>query len=790
MRVPLSLLEQLVEIPVEVEDLAALMNGRIAEVEQILRFPSQEALADVRVIRLNQKLESDGTWGLWTAQSHEGETHIVVGEEHQVQAKGLYAAVIAGGKTPGGTTVEPRQVGPYESQGMLVSEAMIGIGEDATRPISVVEAQPGAAIHEVLDLDDVILEFDLEPNRPDLFSLIGMARDLSAIFNVPMSAPPALSPSEWEMLPPDELSVNIQATDKVHRYAGLEVTGVAVGPSPQWLQNAVRKLGMRPINNVVDSANLAMLELGQPMHTFDRACLNTREIGLRMAHPDETITTLDGEERTLTDECLLVTDGDTPIALAGVMGDATSGITTTTTNLLIESACFDMAVVRRCSRRLSLRTESSLRFEKGLPASQVLPATARLAWLLAEHGGAQVKVGRLVDSYPNKSEPKTIRFSTQVARDRLGMEVDDETIRRRFEHLGFQVAEDWTVTVPDFRPDVSIQADLNEEVGRIHGYEHVVAEAPSAPLEVPRANSVYTKGFALRQALAGAGFDEVYLGLWVGEEEVADYGLDPESLLELKNPLASNLRWFRPTTLPDILKALQLNRKNHERVALFEIGKIYLRTPEGINERHHLSGGLAAAGKDPNGQRFYEVRDALVGALDTLGIQVQTSRTPSADWMQPDCFHPGRSMALEVRGNQVGFVGEIHPRLVAKADFNEPPVTFHLDLQALLEERPPIRQFAPPPRFPSVEYHLNVLTPENTWVEDVLNLVQEANLEHFQTGGLRSVYSGDGVPSGHKRLTLELVFNHPDRSLTHEEAGDQLQRLKPLLQKNGLTVEL
>jgi phenylalanyl-tRNA synthetase beta chain len=347
------------------------------------------------------------------------------------------------------------------------------------------------------------------------------------------------------------------------------------------------------------------------------------------------------------------------------------------------------------------------------------------------------------------------------------------------------------VTVPDTRPDLHIQADLNEEVGRIHGYEHVVAEAPSAALEVPRENPVYTKGFAVRRALAGAGLDEVYLGIWVGEEEVETFSLDKDRLLELKNPLASNLCWFRPTALPDVLGALHLNRKNQERVGLFEIAKIYWRGEEGqVVERHHISGGLSTPGKDEAGARFYTARDAVVGALEALGTEPALHRGDPAQWMMVSCFHPGRVAMLSVEGVAVAIVGELHPSLVGRLGLEEAPVTFHVDLEALLPLRAPIRRFVPPPRFPSVEYHLNVLAPEKTWAEDVLSLVSKAQLAHLQTQRLQAVYTGQGVPEGRKRLTLELVFNHPERSLTHEEARTEMERLRPHLEANGLDVEM
>lgn len=790
MRVPVSLLKSFVNIPVSVEELADLMNGRIAEVEHILRFPSREALRDVSVARLLEVEDENEEWALWRCELPQGIRRIVVGKKYNVAAGETYAAIPEGGQTPSGEKVSAREVGGFTSEGMLVSESMLGIGEESAQPLSFgPDIDPSTHPYDLLQLDDAVLEFDLEPNRPDLFSLLGMARDLSAIFNSGLCRPTQVS-TDWEALPESDLRVDLHDANRVQRYAGLEVSGVAVGPSPQWLQNAVRKLGMRPINNVVDAANLAMLEFGQPMHTFDRASLKTSTIGLRMAREGEAITTLDGEERSLTDECLLVTDGDTPIALAGIMGDAHSEIVPTTTDLFIESATFDMATVRRASRRLSLRTESSLRFEKGLPTSQVIPAMARLAQLLTDVGGAHVRIGRSLDVFPSPPAPKVLDFSPDEARARMGMPVPDETIRARFERLGIKIDDRWKAVLPDFRPDLNIQADLNEEVGRIQGYESVVAEPPAAPLHPPRENPIYTKGFKLRAAFNGAGFDEVYLGIWVGEQEISDYRLNREVLLDLKNPLTSDLTHFRPTALPDLLKAVGLNRKSHDTVRLFEIAKVYQRTDGAIDERHHLSGAWSSSGADVDGARFYQTRDALLDALSSIGAQVTLSRPAElAERWHLHTFHPGRWAALSVDSQVVGILGEIHPAWVKLADLPEAPVTFHVDLQSLLDSRPAVPRFSAPARYPSVEYHLNVLAPSKAYVQDVLAHIEAAALPCLIRHTLRAVYTGQGVPEGQKRLTLELEFNHAQRSLTHEETLSQVQSLRPRLENAGLVVE-
>ncbi|HJN77175.1 MAG TPA: phenylalanine--tRNA ligase subunit beta [Myxococcota bacterium] len=784
MRVPVSLLGKLVDIPpgVSVEELADLMNGRISEVEGIHRFPSRESFVGVVIARLVEVADSGDDYDRWLAAHSGGSIHLVVGNKHGVLAGQRYAAVLAGSTTPLGEPVLARPVEGLASDGMLLSEATAGIGADAAHPLGFgPDVEDDADPFDALQLDDVVLEFDLEPNRSDLYSLLGMARDVAAIFGTDVHEPPAAS-TDWAQL--KDVAIDIR-TENCSRYLALQIHDLEVGPSPQWLQNAVRKLGMRPITNIVDAANLAMLELGQPLHTFDRRQLKTGVIGLRMATDGESITTLDGVQRSLTSECMLVTDGDEPVALAGVMGDLHSEIGDDTTDVLVESAAFDMFTVRRCSRRLALRTEASLRFEKGLPESGVHRGAARLARLLTEVGGPSVRVGAAVDEWPSPREAVTVAFSPDEARARIGMDVPDALIRARFEKLGFEVDESWNVLVPDFRPDIDIQETLNEEVGRIHGYEHVVAELPTAPLAAPRDNPVFTKGFALRRALTGLGFDEVYLGQWIGDAEVQRYGLPLETLLELKNPLVEHYRFFRPSSLPDLVEAVRLNRKSLSSVRLFEIAKIYGRVDGQLVERHHLSGAVAEGDLD---RAFYAARDAVLAALGLLGVEVSVELGAAPGWCLPRCFHPSRQAVLTSGGAVIGFLGELHPTLASELDLGAPFTAFHVDFEALLSGVPETPRFTPPPRFPSIEIHVNVLAPARHLASTLLEQVAEVGLQRLVRHSVRDVYAGRGVPEGCKRVTVELEFNHPERSLTQEEVLSEVRRLDGALA--GLTVEI
>lgn len=747
MRVPLSLLRRFVPVTVDVETLARTLNARVSEVEHIHRFPARAAFAGVRILEAMAPEAGRDEHTRWRMRGTDGETAIVVGDRFGIRPGDRCAAVLGGASLPDGTRVEARAVAGLDSRGVLVSEAMLGIGKDAVRPLRfapdvALEADPWDA----LELDDVVLEFDLEPHRPDLYSLLGVARDVGAIWHLPLTAPPIADLSNVPPLTTPALDLR---TPRARAYLALGVTGVTVAPSPQWLQNAVRKLGVRSINNVVDAANLAMFEYGQPLHTFDRARLHSDVIALRMAAPGEPITTLDGVERTLTDECLLVCDGERPVAIAGVMGDATSEVHEGTTEVVVESAAFDMAAVRRASRRLSLRTEASLRFEKGLPISSLAPAAARLAHLLAEVAGARITgIARAGES----TAPRRIAVDRDYIRGRLGMPIGDAEIDAILGALGLSPEGD----VPEFRPDLRIPEDLTEEIGRIHGYEHVVSEPPRMALVSPRANPLVVAAARARRLFTAHGWDEVYLPVWIGDDEVRTWELDPAGLVALINPIAENYRYFRSTALPALLEAVVQNRKELPRFALFEVGRIYARGADGrVRERAHLAG--MALGGD-----LLALRDVLAA----LGPgELRREAGPH--------FHPGRSFRL----GEWAEAGELHPRLVRAAGLREAPIAFSVDLEAI--PAVPAVRCAPAPRFPSIEVDLNVTVGPRVEAAAVLGALPA--LASLQSVGVVDVYP---LPEG-RRLTLRLVFNAGDRSMTQEEGLARLGEARAALEAHG-----
>ena len=745
MRVPLSLLQQLAPVELDdtltVDELARLMNARVSEVEHVHRHAID--LSAFEVVR--------NTAGRWEAR---------------------------------------------HADGRPATEADLGIGDDTKDPVvlgpDLAAADEAPDLRTALDLDDPVIEFDLEPNRPDLFSLAGMARDACAIWGVDFQEL-TLAASDWAPL--EGISIDVQATELVPRYCALEVSGLQVGPSPQWLQNAVRKLGMRPINNIVDSANLVMLELGEPMHTFDRRQIRSGTIGLRRARQDETITTLDGVERKLNPDILLVTDGDRPVALAGIMGSAESGVQPDTTELIIEAAAFDMGNVRFASRRLGLRTEASLRFEKGLPASGVKPALARLALVLQQVGGPNVTIGGFVDYWPEPEAPRVVSLDPDRVRRRMGMDVPTDRMAEILTVLGCQVRPSEAgleVVLPDHRPDLRIHEDLEEEVGRIHGYEHVVSALPTAQVAPVTHNPRIQKATQVRDVLSAHGLAEVHLGAWVNAATLETWSLSQDDVVTLKNPLTQDWTTFRPTAWPMVATAVRENRKHFERFGLYEVAQRYRRGADGkVDEQPHLSGAIASPGDDPAGARFYTARDAVLAVCDELGRPVTVDGLKATElpgWMAPHCLHPARAAVILAEGVAIGIVGELHPAMVRTLGLREAPVLFALDLAPLYGHVPALIRYTPPPRFPSVEAHVNVRAPRRLYAADVLAEISAPGLVRST---VRDVWTGAGVGSDEKRLTLELEFNHPDRSLTHEEVAARLKTLKSQIEAGGrLQVEI
>jgi phenylalanyl-tRNA synthetase beta chain len=699
---------------------------------------------------------------------------------------------------PGGQRIEQAKLRGVESAGMLCSARELGLSEDASGLLLLDrDIAPGTPLAKALGLDDVLLEVNVTPNRPDALSHVGIAREVAALLGQQVRMPaPRLA--EGGGAAADAVKVRIEAPEKCPRYAARVVEGVRIGPSPAWLARRLEACGVRSISNVVDATNFVLLELGHPLHAFDLDKVAGHEIVVRTARPGERITTLDGKERALDPDDLLIADRDRGSALAGVMGGGDSEISATTTRVLLESAFFQPGGVRRTSRRHGLKTEASYRFERGGDPGMVMPAVDRCAALIAELSGGTVRKG-VVDAYPRPWQAAEVRLRWHRPAEILGMDVPREDARRILVGLGFAErsadGEGATFAVPSWRVDVSLEEDLVEEIVRTQGYDAIPETLPAGAVETP-AEPVEAQAIArIRGALEGAGFSEAVNFSFVGERDLAPLdhrvragdGTREVLGIRLKNPISAELALMRTSLVPSLLRNAATNlRQRVEDVRLYELARTYVPHPAGAGvdtpaaEALQVSGVLVgrrspvswATGGDP--VDFYDAKAAVAAVLDTLGIE-GVRWTPRGG----PALHPRHSARIEVgegpTAEVLGEVGEVHPRVAEAFELPRGVLAFELRVEALVRRARLVPRYRPIPRFPAVLRDLAVVIDEGVRAADVLGAVREEPLVEDAT--VFDVYRGAPIPPGRKNLALAIRYRAADRTLTDAEADEVHRRI-------------
>jgi len=590
-------------------------------------------------------------------------------------APGILAPVaLPGTSLPNGTLLEAGIIRGQRSEGMLCSAAELGLGEDAAGIMVLKANLPiGAALNTALALSDPVLEIDLTPNRADCLSMIGVAREAAAIQRTRLTLPRADLADGNEAIR-RLTSVTIQAPEHCPRYVARVLEGVVVKPSPFWLQDRLRSVGLRPINNIVDVTNFVMLEWGQPLHAFDLDCLAEHRIVVRTAEPGETFVTLDQKERGLDREMLMICDGAKPVAVAGVMGGLNSEIRPDTRRVLIESACFEPTSVRKTSKKLGLATDASRRFERGVDPAGTVRAADRAAALMAQVSGGRV-IGGVIDAHPRPWRPPTIELSIQRTHQLLGIRIPKRKMARMLSAIGFQAQSasrqnGLQITVPSFRVDVSRPEDLIEEVARLSGFDAIPTTFPRLPAgERPRAGRVDLRQH-IKTVLTGLGFTEVITYSFIHSLSCDRLMLpadDPRrQTVAVLNPLAEDQAVMRSLLLPGLLETLRFNlAQQTRRLKIFEIGKVYLQHPGGeLPEEPEMIAGLWSGSRDELSWHaketpcdFYDLKGAVEGLFNALNLPaLEVTRTPDAQ-----CFYtrPGYSGRILAVGRGVGLIGDI-----------------------------------------------------------------------------------------------------------------------------------
>ncbi len=689
---------------------------------------------------------------------------------------------------PDGSSISRATLRGVESEGMLCSAKELGLAEDASGLLLLEGTlRPGMGLVEALGLDDAVLEMNVTANRGDALSHLGVAREVAVLTTQQLRLPAA---SVQEAAPDVQAvaSVRVEDTRGCRRFAARVVEGIAIGPSPEWLVRRLRACGVRSINNVVDVTNYVMLELGQPLHAFDLDRLAGSEVVVRRARHGERLTTLDGKERALNSEDLVVCDRDRPQALAGTFGGTEAEVSSGTRRILLEGANWDPVTVRRMARRHQLHTEASHRFERGVDIDAGPLAVDRAAALIADMATGTVRRGR-IDVYPAPLAATLVRLKEGQVGRLLGADVVDAEVATILKALGFVAEEqrkDSTLwRVPSWRPDVSLPEDLVEEVARIRGYDTIPSTLP--PLsESLRPEPVQVEvERRLRGALSGAGFDEVVnysfvdpvLLPLVTERPLELLGTAVEAVT-LKNALSPQQSAMRTSLYASLLPNLSHNlRQGQETVRLYEMGRVYLRDPEGGE-------GLRPVAKEPlrlggvlHGRRlprswtsgteandFYDAKGAVQSLLSALGAPALTAQP-----IRRAPYHPRASAVLSVGRTVVGTVGELHPEVAKALDLPRGVFLFELDVEALVQVSDVVPALRSLNRFPAVLRDLAVVVPEAKAAEEIRAVIQEVGGPLVEDVFVFDVYVGNPLPAGRKNLAFALRYRAPDRTLRDEE---------------------
>lgn len=685
------------------------------------------------------------------------------------------------------------------SEGMVCSEKELGISEDHSGIMILPDDAPvGLPLAEYLG--DTIFDLTVTPNRPDCMSVIGIAREVAALTGESVRLPII---AYEESGPPieDEVTVDISDPDLCARYCCSLVRGVRVGPSPGWMQQRLLASGMRPINSVVDVTNYVMLEFGQPLHAFDFDTLRGRKVIVRRGRPDEVMATLDGIERILTADTLAIADTEDAIAIAGVMGGAETEVVEGTTTVLLESANFHQASIRRTSRRLRLPSEASSRFERGLPPELTVPALRRATQLIAQLTGGMAAPG-IVDNYPRKQNRHSIVLMRSHVKRLLGIEMDWDEIRRPLEALGF-VCQDATgpedepaisVAVPYWRLDVTIAEDLVEEVARTTGYDTVPTTLPLGRLPEPRRDPLRELQHGIRQFMAGCGFQEIItyslVSLAILRKAIPGETLDPMPM-RMANPLSSEQEYLRTSLRPGLLATLARNQRHQEGgMSLFEVSRTYIPREGDLPEEREMLVGIASGPRqeaswltDGGETGFFDVKGVIEALFASLGVEVAFEPFDDDPTLQTD-----RTARIVAGGAPLGVLGEVRPNIAETFDLlPHPIILFEMELAPIIPLLGSVGRYQPLPRFPSVLRDLALVVDEAIPASRVEEILRSSSLAVSAT--LFDVYQGEQVPPGKKSLAFRVAYRAGDRTLTDAEVNDvQRQTLERLQTELGATL--
>ena len=765
----------------DIDGLAEALTMKGLEVESITdRYDYLKTVVVGRVVSISPHPNSTEL-RCCVVDSGEKRIPVVCGAPN-VHVNCLSALALPGTQLPDGMVIESSSIRGADSEGMLCSEAELGLGPDRS---GIMLLNPtlttGHTLASALDLSDMVLEIGLTPNRSDCLSLIGIAREVAAIQKVPLSLPDIKLP-EGQGTIHKMTSVSILAPGHCPRYAARILTGAAVGPSPYWLQDRLISIGIRPVNNVVDITNFVMMETGQPLHAFDFDRLAGHRIVVRTAVSGEPFTTLDHKTRTLTADMLMICDGEKPVAIAGVMGGCNSEIEPATQSILIESACFDPSSIRKTSKYFGMNTDASHRFERGVDPEGTVFALDRAASLMADICGG-VLIEGVVDERPVVREIKPLILSAEAANRLLGTQIDSAAMDSMLQSIGFSVEplnpDQLRVIPPSFRVDVSRPVDLVEEIARLSGYERIPTTFPVIPEGSSRAFPSQTPREQVLKLMTGFGFSETITYSFVHPESCKHLRLesgDPRTrALHVLNPLSEDQGIMRTSLIPGILETVYRNISRQSRnLKLFEIGNIFVSNGQDVlpDEIEMLSGLWTGARQEVSWHAadtacdFYDLKGAVEALLTALHI-TDTRFTRNTALSCP-YLKPGYAAGIHCGPLMVGYIGQVHAETLGYFNIKQPVYVFEIDIQKLFSCVSDVHQTSGIPRFPSVARDITLILSKPLESSQIIDMVHEMHDPLVESVLLFDVFEGGHLPSNKKSLSFRLTYRSVEGTLEDE----------------------
>jgi phenylalanyl-tRNA synthetase beta chain len=794
MKVPLGWLREWVAIDASVEELSRRLTVAGIEVENVEEIkPVFSGVYVAKVIGVERHPNADRLRLCEVDAGAQGRFKVVCGAPNA--RSGITAALAkigarlgggahgqASGRIEDAAPLEAAVIRGIRSEGMLCSEAELGLSKDHTGILELpADAPAGEELTRYLQMPETVLDIAITPNRGDCLSVLGLAREVAALFSVELKRPQFKQIAQVSGGDELRITVDVQAPDGCPRYSALAMAGVQIGPSPSWLKRRLELCGMRSLNNVVDVTNYVMIELGQPLHAFDADRIAGRAIVVRRAGADREFETLDSTKRVLEPSDLMIADAEKPLAIAGVMGGLNSEISEATTRIVLESAYFEPMTIARTARRLGLRSEASYRFERGIDRAGQVRALERAAELIALTAEGY-PAGRIIDVEAEPARAREIIFAVRAIRSLLGAEITAETATNRLKAIGATVeaaeAGRFKVIPPPFRPDLNETADLAEEIARIAGLSEIPAAVPLRPAVVTARNPGREFARRTREVMAGCGLAEIKTIAFIAPIDNERFaGLEGEEPVRVANPLSAELSELRRSLLPGLLAALRFNL-NHEATSFhaFEIGKVFGINAGTAEEHERLAGlgygdyAMRAVGRPAIKADFWTGKGIVEAYLRAVGGAEGVTFEAAENCAS--LFHPGRAALIKHDGKIVGVIGELHPAESLKLELTNPSVLFEVDLRHFTACGSITRQvIEAPPKYPTIRRDLALVLDQNIPANTVVQTIKNIESPLLGSVELFDVYEGSPVPQGKKSVALACRYRGNDRTLTDEEVN-------------------